>query len=185
MADAVARVKAANLNALYCLDPVFGDGGRIYAKPGVAEAMAHTLMPLADIVTPNAFELSTMTGLPVRDAGEALAAAARLQRPCVVVTSVPDGAHLGTLVLEEGEAWFAATPALENVPHGAGDLFAALFFAHKLVGHTAEGALDIAGRSVFQILERSAGENEMRLIEMQHVLSDPPPLPSMRMEKVA
>src|ERR1700691_5550077 len=56
IADAIAEVKRANANAVYCLDPVIGDDGRPYAKHGVAEAMARMLLPLADIVTPNAFE---------------------------------------------------------------------------------------------------------------------------------
>jgi len=43
--DIVRKVKAANPKAIYCLDPVFGDDGRAYAKPGVAEAMARTLRP--------------------------------------------------------------------------------------------------------------------------------------------
>src|SRR5215469_1050322 len=67
VADTVGRVKARHPKAIYCLDPVFGDNGRAYAKPGVAEAMARHLLPLADIVTPNAFELSSLTSTPVRN----------------------------------------------------------------------------------------------------------------------
>ena len=85
VADAVRRVKAANRNAFYCLDPVFGDAGRAYAKPGVAEAMARELLPLADIVTPNVFELSSLTSVAIRNADDALVAAKRLGRPVVVV----------------------------------------------------------------------------------------------------
>src|SRR5271156_5640950 len=91
VADAVRRVKAAKRDALYCLDPVFGDAGRAYAKPGVAEAMARELLPLADIVTPNAFELTSLASVPIHNAGDAREAARRLGRPLVVATSVPDG----------------------------------------------------------------------------------------------
>ena len=91
--ETVSRIKRANPRALYCLDPVFGDDGRAYAKAGVAEAMARVLLPLADIVTPNAFELSSLTSIAVRGVDDALEGARRLGRPCVLATSVPDAAR--------------------------------------------------------------------------------------------
>ncbi|MBI3678165.1 MAG: pyridoxal kinase [Proteobacteria bacterium] len=186
VADAVRRVKRANEKALYCLDPVFGDDGRAYAKPGVAQAMARTLLPLADIVTPNAFELSSLTGASVRNVSDALAAARRLGKNTVLATSIVVGAdRLGTLVLHDDEAWMASTPRLAQVPHGAGDLLAALFVGRLLIGHTAEGALELAMRSVFDILQKSAGESEMRLIAEQSALADPPKLRDLKIEKAA
>jgi len=56
VAEAVAQVKNANPGALYLCDPVFGDDDGAYARPGVAEAMARHLVPLADIVAPNRFD---------------------------------------------------------------------------------------------------------------------------------
>jgi pyridoxine kinase len=177
LAEIVRKVKRAKPRAIYCLDPVFGDAGRAYAKPGVAEAMARTLLPLADIVTPNAFELSSLTSVPTRDSEEALAAARRLSRPVVAGTSIPDGAdRIGTLVVEKDEAWFATTPLLGNVPHGAGDLFAALFLAAKLEGHSLHDCVLRSTASVFVVLEKSvaAGSAEMLLVKAQDVLLDPP-----------
>ena len=71
VATAVSRVKHARPGAIYCLDPVLGDEGRPYAKPGIAEAIARMLLPLADIVTPNAFELTQLAALPARNPDEA------------------------------------------------------------------------------------------------------------------
>ena len=61
--DVVAKVKAANPQALYCCDPVMGhpEKGCIVA-PGVAEYFQHTLAPAADIVCPNTLELGILTG---------------------------------------------------------------------------------------------------------------------------
>jgi len=191
VADAVARVKRANADALYCLDPVFGDmfgdSGRAYAKPGVAEAMARTLLPLADIVTPNAFELSSLSSVAIRNAGDAREAARRLGRPLVVATSVPAGeGRLGTLAVTKDEAWLATTPLLENAPHGAGDLFAALFLAHHLDGWPLRDSLADAAASVFDILAKSvaAGSQEMLLIGDQAALVTPPANPALRVEKL-
>ncbi|MGD0190918.1 MAG: pyridoxal kinase [Rhizomicrobium sp.] len=184
--DLVRKVKRANPGAFYCLDPVFGDAGRAYAKPGVAEAMARTLLPLADIVTPNAFELSSLTSVPVRDAAEAIVAARRLARPVIACTSIPSGVdRIGTLVLEEGEAWLATTPLLGNAPHGAGDLFAALFLAARLEGRTLRDCALRATSSVFAVLEKSvaAGSSEMLLIQAQEALLNPPVRADVRVER--
>src|SRR6185436_14130055 len=74
VAEAVAQVKQANPSAHYLCDPVFGDDDGAYAKPGVAEAMARHLVPLADIVAPNRFELASLTARPVQSASDAVAA---------------------------------------------------------------------------------------------------------------
>ena len=176
VAGAVRRVKRANSRALYCLDPVFGDDGRAYAKRGVAEAMARTLLPLADIVTPNAFELASLASVPVRDPAEALEAARRLGRPCVVATSVPDGAdRIGALAFSSDESWFASTPRLEKVPHGAGDLLAALFLGHRLQDHSLKDALSLAVVTVFQMLKESIrlGASEMPLVAKRQAIVKP------------
>jgi len=187
VADAVRRVKAAGRNALYCFDPVFGDAGRAYAKPGVAEAMARELLPLADIVTPNVFELSSLTSVAIRNADDALVAAKRLGRPVVIVTSVPiaDG-RIGTLAVAKDEAWLASTPLLENPPHGSGDLTATLFLAHHLAKRPLRDSLAKTTASVFAVLEKSvaARSHEMLLIEHQEALVTPPESAALRIEKL-
>ncbi|MDE3116308.1 MAG: pyridoxal kinase [Pseudomonadota bacterium] len=171
--DAVRRVKRTKPEALYCLDPVFGDEGRAYAKRGVAEAMARALLPLSDIVTPNAFELSSLASLPVRNPEEALAAARRLGRPCVLATSVPeDDGRIGTLAVTAEEAWLVVTPRLERAPHGAGDLMAALFLAYRLQQTPIRDALAQVVTTVFRMLSDAARSNndEMPLIAKQAIL---------------
>jgi pyridoxine kinase len=183
VADAVRKMKAASPRTIYCLDPVFGDAGRAYAKPGVAEAMARHLLPLADIVTPNAFELASLASVPIRNAGDAREAARRLGRPLVAATSVPDGeGRIGTLAASPDEAWFASTPLLENPPHGSGDLLAALFLGRRLEQKSLQDALARTMASVFHILSESvkARSPEMLLIENQDALVEPPAVLELR-----
>jgi pyridoxine kinase len=184
VADVVRRVKAVNPRVLYCLDPVFGDSGRTYAKPGVADAMAQKLLPLADIVTPNIYELSSLSNSAIGNPIDALAAAKRLARPIVVATSVPATDRIGALAVEGGDAWLATTPRLESAPHGAGDLFAALFLAARLSGHALPDAIARATASVFHILSASAGSKEMRLPAEQDSLVNPP-LSAVCLERLA
>ena len=55
----VQRVRDLNPAAIYCCDPVMGDVGRgMFVLPGVPELIRETVVPVADIVTPNAFELA-------------------------------------------------------------------------------------------------------------------------------
>ena len=74
--DAVAMVKRRNQAAIYCCDPVLGDTDRgLYVRPGIPELMRQQVVPAAQIITPNQFELESLTGLPVSTMAELLNAA--------------------------------------------------------------------------------------------------------------
>lgn len=136
--DAVARVKAARPGALYCCDPVMGDTGKpLYVAKELPALFRETLLPLADIVTPNPVELEHLTARPVTTEAEALvaAAAARERGPgIVVVTGLRErGAPmLAMLACTADGAWRARTPYRDRPSHGAGDAFTAVFLAAYL-----------------------------------------------------
>lgn len=175
IADAVMRVKRANPRALYLCDPVFGDDGGAYAKAGVAEAMARDLLPRADIVTPNRFELASLTSRKIDDAQSAASAARMLGLKEVVVTSVPFTGAIGTLVVAKEGAFATSAPRLEGAPHGSGDLLAALYLGHRLKGEAPPDALARATSSVDAVLRASvaAKADEMTLVQAQHELAEP------------
>ena len=81
--DAVALVKSRNPQAVYCCDPVMGDVDRdFYVRPGIPEFMRDAVVPAAQIVTPNQFELEFLTGRSTSTVIEVLAAA---DHACYVV----------------------------------------------------------------------------------------------------
>src|SRR5829696_96076 len=90
--DAVARVKAANPRARYCCDPVIGDVGRgVFVRSGIPEFMRERMVPAADLVTPNQFELDMLSGrssATLRDARAAVDAVRALGPRAVLVTSL-------------------------------------------------------------------------------------------------
>lgn len=175
VADAVRRVKAANPRALYLCDPVFGDDDGAYARVGVAEAMARDLLPLADIVTPNRFELSSLTSKRIDTAATAVAAARALGAAEVVVTSIQfPAAAIGTVAVTREAAWATSAARIEAVPHGSGDLFAALYLAARIRGGAVSDALAQASSAVDAVLRASAGADELRLIAAQDVLLSAP-----------
>ncbi|HWC24689.1 MAG TPA: pyridoxal kinase PdxY [Flexivirga sp.] len=180
--DAVARVKAANPKAIYCADPVMGDVERgFFVRPGIPEFMRDKVIPAADIVTPNQFELDFLTGSEVHTVDGLLVAvdALRARGPrTVLVTSVQtdetpaDSVQLA-VVTDDG-AWLVTTPLLPMYVSGAGDATAAIFLARWLTVEPAKALADTAD-SVFSIMERThdAGTREIQLIPSQDAIAHP------------
>jgi pyridoxine kinase len=168
--DAVARVKAANPRALYCCDPVIGDRGRVYVGAGIPELLRDAALPLADIATPNQFELEWLTGATVATLAEAKSAIAALQARgprCVLVTSLATAETpadaLDLLAGEGGRFWRLRTPRIEGHFNGAGDAIAALFLFHRLRGD-APAALSAAASSLHGLLRRTAAAGSPELL---------------------
>lgn len=61
--DAVAAVKAENPSTVFCCDPVMGDLGKgMFVHSSLPELIRSTVLPVADVLTPNAFELAYLAG---------------------------------------------------------------------------------------------------------------------------
>jgi pyridoxine kinase len=94
-----------------------------------------------------------------------------------VVTSVPfDGERIGTVAVTADGAWATAAPRLAGVPHGSGDLLAALYLATRVRGGDAEAALVHASSAVNALVAASASADELRLIAAQDMVCAPVPL---------
>ena len=181
--DALAMLRAANPAAIFALDPVIGDDGiEIYVPEGVPEFLRDRLLPRADIITPNRYEVEFLTARKIRCVDDALAAMAELRARgpgLVVATSIPDAndADVTITLAADGEgAWMVRSPRLETAVHGAGDLFSALFLGHTLKGAAPVEALSLAVSSVHAVLAATAaaGAPEMLLVEAQDAFTDPP-----------
>jgi pyridoxine kinase len=178
--DIVTRVKAANPGALYCCDPVMGDyGPGWYVRAGIPEFFRDRALRLADIATPNRFELEWLTGMQVRDLAAAAAAAAALRRlgPAIVlVTSLePEAGHIAMLAAGPEGAWAVQTPRLELEATGCGDAVAALFLARLLRGESLPDALAATAAAIHAVIEATAGAvtGELALIAAQDELAAP------------
>lgn len=178
-AHIIEDVKTANPNALTIVDPVMGDHGRLYISEDTANAIALTLLPLADICTPNLWELSYLSGAGVTDAGTALKAANNL--PCdVLVTSVPFEDEIGAIYREHKtkRALAVSHARFAAVPNGGGDALAGTFLAHLLKGRSQRESLGCAVGSIFEIISHavSTDAGELPLIREQDALDDAAPL---------
>ncbi|WP_380160983.1 pyridoxal kinase PdxY [Kineococcus sp. R86509] len=181
--DAVRRVKAANPTAVYACDPVMGNArSGCFVAPEIPELLRDRVVPVADLITPNQFELGYLTGTEPSTLESTLASAdlARAMGPStVLITSVerPD-AEEGTLemaVVEEQGAWIVQTPRLPFKANGSGDVTAALFAAHHRATGDAALALERTASAVFDLIEATytAGSRELLIVQAQQFFAEP------------
>ena len=181
--DAVALVKQRNRAAIYCCDPVLGDEDRgSYVRPGIAEFMRQRVVPAAQIITPNQFELTALTGLPVvtmEDVLQAADAARSLGPEIVLITSVvrhdgpPD--TIDMVAVDSDGAWLVSTPRLPRSFTGSGDVTAATFLVAMLRKWDLAAALAHTAAVVYGLLAvtTSLGRAELALIAAQDEMVNP------------
>src|SRR6478735_3234414 len=168
--------------AIYCCDPVMGDVGRgFFVREGIPEYLRDHVVPRADIVTPNQFELEFLVGREVTSEADLVAAARELvvQGPTVVlVTSAltsdtPEGS-IQMACITADDAWGVTTPMLPMTVRGGGDVTAAIFLAHYLTDGP-QVALRRTAASMYAVLERThaSGSDEMRLVQEQDAIARP------------
>lgn len=157
VASLVSAVKARNPDALYLCDPVMGDAGGLYVAEKTAFAMRDLLMPLADIATPNRFELEWLVGETLGDNRAVAQAALRLGPSRMLVTSAHAlmAGSIGNLLVTPREVVLAEHRSVPRPPNGTGDLAAALFLARLMEGRSGEKALQMTAAAVFEVVARA------------------------------
>ena len=179
----VRDIKAENPDALYTCDPVMGSvTSGCFVADTIPPLFRSTIVPAADIITPNQFELGYLTERDVTDLDSTLAAvdAAREMGPStVLVTSVkrpetPEDA-VEMIAVDGNGKWIVRTPRLPFKRNGSGDVTAALFTGHYLRGRDAKDALAKTASSVYDLLRVTleADSPELKLVEAQDFYANP------------
>ncbi|KAJ3053286.1 hypothetical protein HK097_004617 [Rhizophlyctis rosea] len=154
IADLVQRLKRINPNVIFVLDPVMGDNDKLYVHPDLVPVYRDTLCPLADMITPNAYEAELLTSIRATNTTTALQAIDALHAlhiPTVIITSVhlsdhahkyPNTRHLHLIASYRPLAktdptargkpvlFSIAFPEKEGVFTGTGDMATALLLAY-------------------------------------------------------
>jgi pyridoxine kinase len=153
--DAVKMVReetdigSSNQPRFVC-DPVLGDHGKFYVPIELVQLYKDKVIPLADVLTPNQFEVEQLTGIAIRsidDAKRACHALHSIGPSLIMITSLEldcnqDKTYM-TIVLSQRHqsstdnvseatvvAWRIDCPVLRGQFTGTGDLCAALLLAH-------------------------------------------------------
>jgi pyridoxine kinase len=134
---------------------------------------------VADIVTPNRFELEWLTGSRVGTIAEAGAAAAALRGrgPGIVLVTSLELAddRVAVVAAGPGGAWAVETPRLPIEATGCGDAVAALFLGWLLKGKKLPEALAATIAAIYGVIEATSrsADGELALIAAQEELVSP------------
>ncbi len=181
--DIVKEVRRHNPDCLYFCDPVMGapDKGCIVSE-GVAELLVSKVMPIADVIVPNQFELSQFIDEPIETLEQAQDACtkAMAKGPKMVLAkhlhSVSQEAF--TMMFANGQgSHLAQRPHLpfERQPVGVGDLITSVFAAGYLNGLSEVEAFQHCNNAVYGVLKatQNKGEWELQTIAAQHEFVSP------------
>ncbi|MDR2785643.1 MAG: pyridoxal kinase PdxY [Treponema sp.] len=189
--NALRLVRRAAPDALYCCDPVMGDTGRgFYVKPDIPAIFRDSLVPGADIITPNQFELEALTGIKIASVNDARAAIGRIHAmgpKVVLVTSYQEeagdsgtaagGDHIAMLASDGSSLYRVRTPVFSftEPTAGSGDLTTALFLSRYLETRDIKRTLELTAGSIFGVIKATweAGRRELALVAAQAELETP------------
>lgn len=166
-AELIASVKSQNPDVIYLCDPVLGDFGGLYISEETANGIREQLLPLADIASPNRFELSWLTQTELHDNQDVMLAALRAGPEMMLITSTFSmlAGGTGNILLQGQTAFMAEHRLVQGPSNGLGDLTGALFLARIMEKMQPEKALQKATAAVFEIMARSSkrGADELML----------------------
>jgi pyridoxine kinase len=174
-AELAGIIRAQKPDAIFACDPVMGDDDALYVKPDLADAIATDLVPIADVLLPNVFELARLTGKTIKDGAGALEAARALQLSSrvkvLVATGIPAGRpdRIAALALEGSTVHRAEAPRRRLRVAGTGDTFTALFTGHYVRDRDAAGALRFAMEAMDTICAatEAADADELLIVQAQ------------------
>lgn len=169
----ITRQRAQLPELRVVIDPVIGDHDHgVYVDPELVTAYREHLLPLADGLTPNDFELAHLAERGTATIEATVTAARKLvagQVQWVAVTSAAPGTwpagQMQILLVTATRAWRLLHPFVDIAPKGTGDLFSASLTAHWLGGDDLpEAASKAASRVVHAMrLTRAAACAELLL----------------------
>lgn len=181
--DIVKKVKKANPKAIYLCDPVMASNDKCLSLPAqVNQCLISHVLPIADIIVPNQFELSQFVNLPItnlQQVKQACQAALALGPKIVLVKNADCIAKdkFSMILATPSAIYIAQRPmiAFDKAPVGVGDLISAIFLAGLLAGHTPLDAFTHCHNAVYGILKKTSQleEWELQTIAAQDELIKP------------
>ncbi|MCG6413456.1 pyridoxal kinase PdxY [Vibrio fluvialis] len=183
VADAVRLVKERNYNAIYVCDPVMGDPDKgCIVADGVKEEITQSLLPISDVIVPNQFELTGITGIEIHSLYDAVTAckeALKLGPKIVLVKHLHSiDSDVFSMVLATPKACYLAqrpNVEFEQQPVGVGDLISAVFTACLMQKMSPVVAFRHTNNAIYGVLEITKGYGtwELQTINAQYEFVEP------------
>lgn len=142
IATILKTLRSINPALIYVCDPVMGDDGLMYVPKELLPIYRDEIVPLADIVTPNQFEVELLTGKTIKTEHDAWNAVQWFHDKgvkTVAISSSELGGPNSLLALVSHDNGDNSQRCRMVIPKqgngirftGTGDLFASLFLAHS------------------------------------------------------
>mgnify|MGYP005837073307 CR=1 FL=1 len=179
----IKKFKAINPNFMYCCDPVMGDTPHgLYVKPEIADFYMHEAMYETDILIPNHFEASYLSGIAIEteyDAKKAVEILHEKGPKIILITSykASTASNIGFFLSNGNTYAVLETPRIyfSNTPHGTGDLVSALFLGHYLSSNDIVRSLEQTANTVYEILvlTKQTDAKELSLVQGRNTINFP------------
>lgn len=192
IAGVVRELKQKNPNLIYVCDPVMGDNGKMYVPEELKEIYKTEIVPLADIIVPNQYELEWLSDIKtntIQDIQTAINVLHKAGPQIVAVSSVEIDNKLTAIcsTVKDNKVMQIDIPKIPVSFTGSGDLFAALFLAHTHLQDDIKDAIEKTVSSLHSVLLKTyeysqeyhnqdaqfARKIELRLIQSKNCIENP------------
>ncbi|CRL04471.1 CLUMA_CG017553, isoform A [Clunio marinus] len=162
----IKELRASNPNLIYVCDPVMGDAGKMYVPESLLPIYRDEIIPLADLATPNQFEVELLTGKKILNEKDAWNGMQWFHDQGVKLVALSSTEFSGTSTLiaflsfkkPDGtfEKYKLSIPKKAIHLTGTGDLFAALLLAHTTrMPNDLGRALELTIASVQSVIDET------------------------------
>ncbi|CAF0898403.1 unnamed protein product [Brachionus calyciflorus] len=183
LGDLIEELKKKNPNLIYLCDPVLGDNGKLYVSQDLISIYLERILPKANIITPNVFELEIIYGSKIQNQTDLINGIIDCHKKgiqtVIVSSSKPfeenkkDKLVLYASSLSNDNIIKIEFDRLPGTFYGTGDAFAAMLFAWLTKLNDLKTACEHTISAMLHILKRTNQfrTNEDELLEMKLIQS--------------